>query len=114
MSLTLATFAYPLYEMRTLLDGREYILTFDYNGREDRWYMTVADIDGSAIYRGVKMVTGIPLLARCADRRRPAGDFMVIGPTDPGFEQWGTDGTAVLVYFTEEEILDLIEELNGD
>lgn len=101
----LRTIQYPLYEQRVLLEGREYLLTFDYSAREDRWYMTLADVDETPIYRGIKMVAKTGLLARCADRRKPPGELMVICPDgDPGYAQWGEEGTAQLVYYDESEI----------
>lgn len=52
----------PLFDMRTRLDGREYDLRFDWNGRERRWYLARLSSSGETIVRGVKVIADFPLL----------------------------------------------------
>lgn len=55
----------PLYEYRLTLSGREYALRVDYNGREDRWSLTLFDAAGVPISGRRKIVCGKPLLRHC-------------------------------------------------
>lgn len=94
------------YVQRTTLDGVEYVLRFDWNDREGRWYMTLADRDGEPIANGVKVVCGWPLLRRSADARAPAGMLMAVDQSgqglDPGLSELG--GRVPLVYFDAAEL----------
>lgn len=68
----------PLYTQRTTLDGREYILAFDWNGRENRWYLSILDVSGEPLANGIKLVANWPLLRRFTDPRLPTGVLMAI------------------------------------
>jgi hypothetical protein len=52
----------PLFDMRTRLEGRDYDLRFDWNGRERRWYLARFSCEGIVIARGVKVIADFPLL----------------------------------------------------
>lgn len=95
------------WTQRTALDGRDYLLTFDWSQREGHWRFTVADQDGVAIRSGLLLVAGLPLLLGTTDTRRPAGDVVCVDTTgasdvDPGFSDLGT--RFALVYFTAAEL----------
>ena len=95
------------WSQRTALDGRDYLLTFDWCQRDGRWRLDVADADGVAIVSGVTLVArGYPL-AGVLDARRPAGDLVVIDSTgandlDPRFSDLGARFR--LVYFAAAEL----------
>lgn len=103
------------YRQTTTLDGRDYILTFRYNAREDRWYIDLADQDDVEIVSGLKLVCAHDLLLRIVDERRPPGRLMVhdgaasdpatsvkIDAEDPGFDELGD--TVVLLYVPEADL----------
>jgi uncharacterized protein DUF6983 len=98
----------PLYEERVTLERQEYLLRFDYNGREDRWYLDVALIDGTLLVRGWKLVTGVMLGNRVADRRMPGGRFVVhtqdADDSAPGFGELGEGRRCQLYYLSRAEL----------
>jgi hypothetical protein len=85
------------------LDGTDYLLNFQYNSREDFWYVSVSDVDGNPIRSGVKVVANFPLLLYCQCMEKPPGELITINtedePVDPGLEAFGID--SILCY--EEE-----------
>lgn len=92
----------PLYTQRTTLDGREYQLRFDYNGREDRWYLDILTVDGQKLVTGIKLIGNWPLLRRFTDPRLPPGnlvavDFSPLEGEPPGFAELGR--RVLLTYF---------------
>ena len=102
----------PFFTQRTKLDGRDYILSFKYSDRENRWYVDISDQDGELIVASVKLTLGTLLLGCVVDPRRPPGELMVIHyptyepggspPEDPGFEDFGRD--TLLTYFDAAEL----------
>ncbi len=68
----------PLFTQRITLDGQEYILRFDWNGREGRWYLDIGDVDENWIVTGLKIVANWPLTRRCVDIRKPPGDLYAV------------------------------------
>lgn len=104
------------YVQTTSLDGRDYILRFLFNRRDQRWRISVLDQDESPIRFGVKVVADSPLLRRETDDRRPKGILLAkdLGATDvdrsageklvaidPGVDELGA--RVLLIYFTEAE-----------
>lgn len=97
--------ATPLYEQQTTLDGSRFNLYFQFNQRCQCWYLSVADASGVDVYNGVKLVCGIPLLRKCKDPRRPAGELFVLSSTSnqapPGlYDLIPGSGRCTLLYFT--------------
>ena len=82
------------YVQRTTLDGVPYLLTFEWNGREGRWYLSVADVDGELILASRKIVCNWPLLDGWSDERRPAGELVAWDLSgaglDPALDDLGT------------------------
>lgn len=68
----------PLYSMRVVLDGKEYVLRFDWNGRESRWYFSIGFLDGSWLRTGIKFIANWPFLRNLADTRKPPGLLIAI------------------------------------
>jgi hypothetical protein len=79
--LSIPTFADDAWTQTTTVEGVEFTLDFLLNQRAAAYYMSIADADGVDIYNGVKLTCGVPLLRKCADIRRPAGDFFVFSST---------------------------------
>ena len=92
----------PFYVQTSELEGIQYTLTFRYNQREDRWYLTIGDVSGADIVKGIKLVTGTDLLFYFDKPALPPGKLYVIS-TDgeaPGLGELGVDRKAQLVYVT--------------
>lgn len=102
------TFESPFYEQLTALDGVPYLLSFQYNTRESRWYFSVALQDGTEIVTGIKVVCSIGLLRRFADRRLPPGDIVAVSAgadgSPPGLTELGEGKRVQLLYYSEDEI----------
>lgn len=90
----------PLYTERVILDGREYVLRFDWNGREGRWYLGLETAEGSPLYRGIKIVADWPLFRRLVSPEAPIGMIVARDITGrgeaPGF---GDLGRRVKLYY---------------
>lgn len=119
------TSAFPDYTQRTSLDGREYILRFIFNEREQRWYLDFFDGDETPLALSLKLVANWNLLRRETDERLPPGELYAIDlsgtsnedvPTDagtatllqiardPGRDDLGADGRVALMYFDAAEL----------
>lgn len=97
----------PSYVQRLTLEGREYVLAFDWNEREGRWFFDLLDSEEEPLAAGLKVVVGFPLLRRRkTDPRLPPGDFFAIDNSgtgrDPGFEELGA--RVVLCYLEAAEL----------
>jgi hypothetical protein len=51
----------PRWTEKLVLDGTRYALGFNWNAREQDWYVDLADGSGNPILMGTKVVPGIPL-----------------------------------------------------
>lgn len=66
----------PHYQQRARLDGRDYVLTFQFNEREARWSLTLADEAGDPIATGIKLIANWRLLHPYRyDPRCPPGEL---------------------------------------
>lgn len=94
----------PLFTQRVTLDGQEYTIRLDWNGREGRWYLDVGDVDEAWIVTGIKLVADWPLLRRCADSRKPPGDLLAVDMSGagepPNLPQLGR--SVKLIYFPKD------------
>jgi len=95
------------WSQRTALDGRDYVLTFDWIGRLSRWCLHLRDGDGAAIRTGMILNTGTLLLRGVVDPRRPPGELAVVdrtgrGDADPGIDDLGE--RFALVYLDAAEL----------
>lgn len=89
----------PLYSLRVTLDGQEYVLEFDYAERENRWYLSVSDVNENTLATGIKLVSNWPLLRQRVDPALPPGDLFAFDPVEgdaPGFLDLGR---SVLLYY---------------
>jgi hypothetical protein len=103
----------PYQSQTTTLEGVPYLLYFDYNAREDKWYRSVADANGVDIYNGMALICSNPavgpnfMLFKCVDPRRPPGDFLVLSQTTnlnpPGLNDLASgSGRCALFYVTSD------------
>ena len=86
------------YEIEVELDGVVYRMDFRYNGRQQSWFMELADGVGDVIRSGIRIVSSFPLTQRLASRNRPDGTLLgVITIGDeidfPDLEQLGNEVT---------------------
>lgn len=104
----LPTVKTPFYKVTVTLTGTEYVLDYQYNQREDRWYLSLYDTNGNAIYTGRKIVLSVPLFRKCATGNKPLGDIfaqsLTADDTPPKLDDIGTDSRAVLVYYEPGEL----------
>jgi hypothetical protein len=96
------------YTQQNQLDGEVFNFHFDFNSRDDCWYMSIHDIDDSPIKGCMsrRCITNWPLTIRSRDPRRPKGQLLVISVSGepPGLYDLGEGGTAWLHYFEEAEV----------
>jgi len=91
------------YEFSTIFDGERYFLNFEYNDRNDTWYLTIKDSIRDEILKGVALLTNVEsMLSRfVVEDFMLAGDLIVadsqLGSRDPGYDNFG-DG--VSAYYT--------------
>jgi hypothetical protein len=60
------------------LDNREYLLTFNWNTRDEGWYLTIYDTLGEALLASARLVLGFDLLKYRANPRLPSGSLVPI------------------------------------
>lgn len=79
------------YDQRTELDGVEYLLTFRWNDRRQRWAFSINGLDGSDILTGATVSLFIPLNRRAV--AGPPGVFLALPESDttdpPGLLELG-------------------------
>lgn len=71
-----------LRQQESTLDGQTFVLTFDWSAREDRWYLQVADTNGTTLISGIKLVPRISLLRNLSNDTRPAGELRLYTTDD--------------------------------
>jgi hypothetical protein len=94
----------PFYTQKTLLDGRDFILSFQYNQREDRIYLSIYDDESVLLIGGLKVLANYPLLFRHHyNTALPPGELIAIATTGdgspPGLGELGEGKRCQLVYF---------------
>jgi hypothetical protein len=91
---------YPLWDERITLDGREYILRFDWHDREACFYFDVLDVDRNVITAGIKIIQNWALYTRETAEASPKGNFLAYSPdkTIPQLADFGL--RSILLYFT--------------
>jgi hypothetical protein len=106
----LQTFDSPFYTMRVPLDGTQYQLSFAWNHRTETWSFDLDDASGNAIVHGLRVMTGVPLLARYHYLTScPPGELVCTSKTPddspPNLEDLADGARCQLVYAP---LLDLI------
>lgn len=90
----------PLYNERATLDGQEYVLDLDYSEREDRWYLTISDVNEVALAAGIKLVSNWPLLRQRVDPRLPPGNLYAYDPLEGDPAGFSALGRSVILVYT--------------
>lgn len=92
------------YDQRTELDGEEWLLTFRWNGRLDRWFLSIDALDGTPVLTGAGIGLRLPLNRRAVGG--PPGVFFALSETaqddPPGLLELGA--RVKLYYLTAEEV----------
>lgn len=80
----------PTIRCRANLDGSDYLLELQWNGREGRWYLHLLTANGDPIVLGCKVVADAWLGRRSPDSRMPPGMLLVVDFSgtgrDPGID----------------------------
>ena len=96
----------PHFTIRHTLDGREYVLTFEWSERESAWYVSLADQADSPISGAVRVCADWPLFLTCNDDRKFTGALLASDVTgqgvDPTLEDFGA--RVLLVYVPAGEL----------
>jgi len=111
---TIPTFSDPYSTQRTDLEGKGYILLFDYSTREGCWYLSIRDIGGTPLASGLKMVCNWPLTYRLPNPGLPPGHLIVttrIAADDspPGLLDLAEGGRCELTYVTSHHVFEEAE-----
>lgn len=81
------------YSFEIDLEGDTFTFSFEWNDRDDGWYMSVADATGENVIAGRRVVVGYPLINIYRDARMPKGAIEAVdtGSTgdEPGFGDLG-------------------------
>jgi hypothetical protein len=89
------------YSMRVELRKVKYLLDFDWNDRDQSWYLSVSTDAEVPLLTGIKIVVGFPLINRFRDERLPVGDLSAIDTSGKGIDPAFADlGGRVLLTFT--------------
>lgn len=107
--LTIPTSNDPYSVQRTDLEGREYVLQFDFSTRESVWYLSILDVGNVPLATGIKMVCNWPLTYRLPNPGLPPGDLVVItkveaDETPPGLDDLAEGGRCELTYVTSDHV----------
>lgn len=94
------------FTQQVTLDGSIYQVSLIWNGRDDAWFISFAEQDGTPILDALKIVPGYELIRRFKDSRLPPGALLTADMTDTGDyptrDNLGVD--VKLVYMTEAEV----------
>lgn len=94
------------YSIEIDLDEVTFNLDFEWNDRDQGWYMSIADVNGVALVSGRRVIIGYPLFDAYADARLPAGAFLALDTSDSDTEAGLNDlgDRVILTYSTEAEM----------
>lgn len=92
----------PFIDQVTNLDGVDYALSFRFNQREWRFYLSIGLPDGTELAKGAALVCNWPLFVNVVDPRMPPGLLMVVpqgtDSSPPGLGELGQGKRCELVY----------------
>lgn len=96
------------YEIEETLEGDTFRMSFDWNSRDERWYITLRDADGVLVpgFVGVRLAIGSIVGRYNRPDNRPKGELYVYsaGTVEAGLTELGAGQKVELIYFTEEEV----------
>ncbi len=61
------------FKIRTVLDGVEYVLLFNWNGREQLWNLSIMDASEAPIIMGMVLAADMELIGRFSVNGMPPG-----------------------------------------
>ncbi len=98
----------PLYKERVRLEGKDYSFKFDWNNREQRFYMSIRDLEETPLLTGIKIISNWLLLANHHfNPDLPPGQLIAIdlesGGEPPTFRDFGTR-VRLFYYASDEDI----------
>lgn len=75
----------PFVTQTVSLDGRSYVMSFDWNSRTDRWSFSLSTVAGQEILHGAMLQVGIDLLRTIPSTLDyvPPGQLILAGQDDP-------------------------------
>ncbi|WP_448510308.1 phage baseplate plug family protein [Immundisolibacter sp.] len=92
----------PAYDFSIILDGETFIFSFEWNERGSYWTMDVLDSEGNHLVAGVRMTTGVNLLAQYRNENLPKGSLFLLDTRgfndDPQVDNFGKN---VLLMYRE-------------
>lgn len=93
------------YFQNVVIDDVVYKMEIRYNGRMERWFMSLSDASGNALLAGIPLLPGYPLTEKfrgCIENF-PAGQFVIVDETEaertPTRDNLGED--IKLIYVSE-------------
>lgn len=105
-------FNVPHFRQRVTLDGAEYLLTFEWNQRAEKWFFSIAASDETKILTGVKLVADYPLLTLARwNAQCPDGELYAVDSSGQGLDphlldlanENGSTPRVQVVYVTADE-----------
>jgi hypothetical protein len=99
---------FPEFSFAIDFDGEEFILEFQYNERDSRFYLSVLDEDETVIAQSIKLVRNVPLLGTNINPKRPAGELFIFdngANEEPNMDNLGRG--LDLYYISLSEVLDV-------
>jgi len=101
------------YEQVTQLDGRAFILNFNWIQRVGRWSLDVFTENREPIALGQYLVANSPVYKRIKDSRMWFGVMTVVSTSgvEPSLTNFFPDGDVFLCYIPIDTVLDLNESL---
>lgn len=96
------------YQIRVTLDGRDFLLDFDYSQRADCWSFSISSVDGTLIRAGMKVVCETYPLRKIAGYAKPPGQIVVLDESGdrspPKFGELGEGRRCVMYYLDAAEL----------
>lgn len=107
----------PFYNITVTLDGIVYGFVFYWNTREERWYLSIFDVEGNSLLESVKLLTMYPIAPyQKGYRNLFPGILIPLSSTNdqspPGLHDFGEDRRVQLVYYSQDEI-DSVEDITN-
>ena len=107
----------PKFRFNTELDGGNFIFSFRFNERVDRWVMSISDATETPLVMGIPILLGTVFYDQFKNPGLPKGRLFAINPESPNVEAGRDDlGKSVFIYYMDEGDLEarISEQFSGD